>query len=397
MQILSTSLIRFFIFCSFCTALFSCKSASHLSAIPNFSIDYDKNEIDKTVFLLGDAGNSDSLTPLFLSLKKELAQNPSSSLIFLGDNIYPYGLIPREDIKGNSKLLLERKEAETHMDSQLKIVENHKKENIIFVAGNHDWGHGKKQTFVVEEQNYITEKGYNYLPKNGCGTPAVLDLSDSVVLICLDTQYLIQKKEIQKDKFSDCELETNQEIYARLDSIISENKHKKVIVAAHHLLASESSHGGKFPLRPHLFPLVDFKKNLYIPLPILGTAYVLMRKAGFSEQDISNSRYQDLRKNLFQIFEKHPNLVYACGHEHTLQYHKFNEKSPKEIWRQVNSGAGSKKTFINKNYNNIFHLFSPAYFTYSNYGFARLDYLKNGNVILYYYNQNGEVLYSDKW
>jgi len=66
-----------------------------------------------------------------------------------------------------------------------------------------------------------------------------------------------------------------------LDSIISENKDKKVIVAAHHLLESESSHSGKFPLRPHLFPLVDFKKKLYILLPILGTAYVLMRKLGF--------------------------------------------------------------------------------------------------------------------
>ena len=241
--------------------LFSCKSVAKIEPIPNFSIDYDKNDIDKTVFLLGDAGNSDSLTPIFLSLKNELAQNPSSTLIFLGDNIYPYGLIPKNEIENNSKLLSERKKAEKHIDSQLKIIENHKKENIIFVAGNHDWGHDKKQIFVVEEQNYITQKGYNYLPKNGCSTPTVLNLSDSVVLICLDTQYLIQKK-----KLSDCELESNTEIYARLDSIILENKDKKVIVAAHHLLDSESSHGGKFPLRPHLFPLVDFKKKLYIPL-----------------------------------------------------------------------------------------------------------------------------------
>ncbi|AFM02924.1 hypothetical protein Fleli_0448 [Bernardetia litoralis DSM 6794] len=389
---MTRSELTFYLLFISCNLFFSCKSASNLEPIPNFSIHYDKNEIDKTVFLLGDAGNSDSLTPIFLSLKNELSQNPSSSLIFLGDNIYPYGLIPKEEIKGNKKLLLEKQEAKKHIDSQLKIVENHKKENIIFVSGNHDWGKDKKQSFVIEEQNYITEKGYNYLPKNGCSTPAVLDLSDNIILICLDTQYLIQK-----NKNSDCELETNEEIYARLDSIITQNKCKKVIVAAHHLLESESSHGGKFPLRPHLFPLVDLKKNLYIPLPILGTVYVLSRKIGISEQDISNSRYQDLRKNLFQIFEKHPNLVYACGHEHTLQYHKFNEKNPKKIWRQINSGAGSKKTFINKNYKRSFFISSSVHFAYSNYGFVRLDYLKNGNVIVYYYNQNGDVLYSDKW
>lgn len=385
------SILPFYFLFIFCSLFFSCKSVSNLNPIPNFSIDYDKNEIDKTVFLLGDAGNSDSLTPIFLALKNELAQNPSSTLIFLGDNIYPYGLIPKNEIGQNLKLIQERKEAEKHIDSQLKIVENHKKENVVFVAGNHDWGHDKKQVFVVEEQDYITEKGYNYLPKNGCSTPTVLNLSDSVVLICLDTQYLIQK-----NKSSDCELETNEEIYACLDSIMTYNKHKKVIVAGHHLLASESSHGGKFPLRPHLFPLVDLNKKLYIPLPILGTIYVLGRKLGFSEQDIANKRYKDLKKNLSTIFEKHPNLVYVCGHEHTLQYHKFNTKRTRATWRQINSGAGLKKTFINKNYKSPFAVF-PAFFAYSNYGFARLDYLKNGEVVVYYYNQNGEVLYFDKW
>lgn len=389
----------------FSSLFFSCKNVSHLAPIPNFSIDYDKEEIDKTIFLLGDAGNSDSLTPIFLSLKNELSKNPSSYLIFLGDNIYPYGLPPKEKTEENSILLLERQEAERHIDAQLKIVENHQKENVVFVSGNHDWGVNKKQTFVVEEQNYITEKGYNYLPKNGCSTPAVLNLSDSVVLICLDTQYLIQK-----NKYSNCELEKNIEIYARLDSIITENKTKKVIVAAHHLLESESSHGGKFSLRSHLFPLVDIRKKLYIPLPILGTVYVLMRKAGFSEQDISNSRYQKLKKNLSSIFEKHPNLVYVCGHEHTLQYHKLNidvkkkvknkvknkntkKETKKHLWRQINSGAGSKKMFINQNYKKD----KKAFFAYANYGFARLDYLKNGKVFVYYYNQKGEVLYMDNW
>ncbi|WP_291725777.1 metallophosphoesterase [Bernardetia sp.] len=368
--------------------LYSCKSV-RVEPIPNFSINYGKEDIEKTIFLLGDAGNSDSLTPIFISLKKEIEQNPFSTLIFLGDNIYPYGLIPEEKIKNNPKLMLERKEAEIHINSQLKIVENHKKENVIFVAGNHDWGHEKKLSFIKEEQNYITKKGYHYLPTSGCSTPEILHLSENTLLICLDTQYLIQKQ-----KNSNCELETNQEIYTRLDSIIVANQEKKIIVAAHHLLESESSHGGKFPLRPHLFPSVDLKKKLYIPLPFLGTAYVLMRKAGFSEQDISNSRYRDVKKSLSAIFEKHSNLVYACGHEHTLQYHKFNlESENKNVWRQVNSGAGSKKTFINQNYKKD----KKAFFAYADYGFARLDYLKNGKTVVYYYNQNGQVLYSDAW
>ena len=387
------SLSFIFIMCVFANYFFSCKSVSDLKPIANFSIAYDKNEIDKTIFLLGDAGNSDSLTSTFSSLKDELSQDTSSTLIFLGDNVYPYGLIPKEEMGIDSILINQRKNDEKRIEAQLRIVENHRKENVIFVAGNHDWGATKEQTFVLEEQNYLMKRGYNYLPQKGCSTPSVVNLSDSIVLICLDTQYLIQR-----EKYSNCELKNNEEIYTRLDSIISKNQNKKIIVAAHHLLESEGAHGGKFPLRPHFFPLVDVKENMYVPLPIIGTLYVLGRKIGLSEQDIANDRYQEVKKNLSLIFEKHQNLVYVCGHEHTLQYHKFNsnsknKNSTKNVWRQINSGAGSKRTFINKNYKKD----KKAFFAYSNYGFARLDYLKNGKVVVYYYNQNGEVLYFDKW
>jgi len=57
----SKSYLNFLILFIFCSLFFSYKSISKTEPIPNFFIDYDKNEIDKTVFLLGDAGNSDSL------------------------------------------------------------------------------------------------------------------------------------------------------------------------------------------------------------------------------------------------------------------------------------------------------------------------------------------------
>ena len=53
-----------------------------------------------TMYLIGDAGNDspDHHAPVLAYLKAKLAKEPeSSSAVFLGDNIYEYGMPPKED------------------------------------------------------------------------------------------------------------------------------------------------------------------------------------------------------------------------------------------------------------------------------------------------------------
>ncbi|WP_353718099.1 hypothetical protein [Dyadobacter sp. 676] len=91
-------------------------------------------ELKHTMYLIGDAGNDspESRAPVLEYLKTKLAGEPAnSSALFLGDNIYEYGMPPAEDSAA-------RKIAEFRIDSQLETLE-HFKGRPIFLPGNHDW------------------------------------------------------------------------------------------------------------------------------------------------------------------------------------------------------------------------------------------------------------------
>jgi hypothetical protein len=62
---------------------------------------YAQNDsIVHTVFLIGDAGNDKTPGPCVQLLGKMAAGRPNTSVIFLGDNVYPKGL---DGKKGRNK------------------------------------------------------------------------------------------------------------------------------------------------------------------------------------------------------------------------------------------------------------------------------------------------------
>jgi hypothetical protein len=90
-------------------------------------------------------------------------------------------------------------------------------------------------------------------------------------------------------------------------------------VAGHHPLASGGTHGGKFTLSQHLFPLVEFKSWLWIPFPLIGSLYPAARAMGISRQDIPNSRNREMREAIEGAMAGTRPLAYVAGHEHSLQ------------------------------------------------------------------------------
>src|SRR5690606_24703932 len=75
-----------------------------------------------TMYLVGDAGNAfpGSIPPVLNYLKGQLdKESKNSSILFLGDNIYPAGMPPEEDS-------LDRQLAEYRIGAQLKILDNFK-------------------------------------------------------------------------------------------------------------------------------------------------------------------------------------------------------------------------------------------------------------------------------
>ena len=88
--------------------------------------------------------------------------NKKSTLLFLGDNIYPKGF-------PNGKYPEEHALAQNKLTKQLELSKNFKGKTI-FIPGNHDWYSGisgleRQAKFIT---NYLNDKKA-FLPQKNCG------------------------------------------------------------------------------------------------------------------------------------------------------------------------------------------------------------------------------------
>ncbi|MDF2158561.1 BamA/TamA family outer membrane protein [Algoriphagus sp. CAU 1675] len=319
------------------------------------------------LYLIGDAGEMEDMRhPVVDDLKKRLANDtvPTNHLIYLGDNIYPLGLPEKE--AGN------RMEAEEILRTQLDIFTSISGKTWM-IPGNHDWEKGKSGGYeaILRAQNFV-ETNYpidkvQWLPSSACPGPVVISLDEETLLILLDSQWWLQGN-LKPGEDSDCEYKTEEEILASISDILNENQQKTIVFAMHHPMRAYGPHNGAYSWKDHLFPLTAKSKNLYLPLPVLGSIYPLYRTWFGDIQDIPHPRYQSMIQSLDKLFKKHPKIIQVSGHEHGLFYTK------EENTHYIVSGAGAKDTYIKKN--------NPSEFSYSRQGYAFLDFFENGEVKL---------------
>ncbi|MDW3197337.1 MAG: BamA/TamA family outer membrane protein [Cytophagales bacterium] len=331
---------------------------------------------DFSVFLMGDAGEPKFPEDKNLNFLKQKVANASEEdvLIFLGDNLYPKGLPDEEDP--------ERAAMEKKLIPQLEIIKNFKGKSFI-IPGNHDWAQGRRQGLnnVRNMERFVTAytgKAEAFLPKNGCPGPEEIILSDKVTLIILDTQYFLHSQEKAREA-DGCEAPGTSEALELFEDMIVRNANKHIIVAAHHPLYTYGPHGGKYKFwKANLFPLTEAKsmKNLYIPLPGLGTIYWVNRAVIGNIQDIPNPKYKIIRNVLVDILKKADNVVWASGHEHSLQY-ITNENA-----HYVVSGSGSKTSHVVKGKGTQFYK--------KEQGFAEVAYEDAGAVELTFWSGESE-------
>ena len=272
-------------------------------------------DVETHLFLVGDAGKpAPRGEPVLEALTRELARDPSRSLVvFLGDNIYPHGLPPVASP--------ERAKAERRLSAQIAGVRA-SGARAIFIPGNHDWaGGGAEGGEAVRRQGaFLEERGAplaSLLPVAGCPGPAITDVGPKLRLVLLDTQWWLEEE--PRHPTTGCSAGSEQEVLAALRDALGSAGERNVAVLAHHPLAAGGPHGGQFGWADNVFPLRTVKPWLWIPLPGLGSIYPLARKEGISPQDFSNERNRHMRAALEGVLREHPPLVYASGHEHSLQ------------------------------------------------------------------------------
>jgi hypothetical protein len=323
----------------------------------------DTSKITHTFFLIGDAGNADdekAKNVLNALQEKLVLASKKSTLLFLGDNIYPKGMPPKED-KINYKI------AYSKLESQLKISKNFKGKTI-FIPGNHDWYNGIKGLERQEEivTDYFDNKE-SFSPRKGCPIDDE-KINDNLRLITVDSQWFLEDWNKTPTINDDCSIKSREAFFEELESVLSKNRDKTVILAMHHPLMSNGSHGGQFSIEKQIFPLEQ-----KIPLPVIGSFINLLRKTtGASPQDIQNKQYTDYVKRVKTLLQSQDNVIVVSGHDHNLQF------IDKDNIKQIISGAGSKSTAA--------RAINPDDFSYGKNGYATLDLYENGKSTVSFFS-----------
>ncbi|SEA45739.1 Calcineurin-like phosphoesterase [Flavobacterium gillisiae] len=325
----------------------------------------DTSKIAHTFFLIGDAGNTDKNNDknALNSLHEKLVlANKHSTLLFLGDNIYPKGMPPKED-------KIDYEIAHNKLENQLKLSKNFKGKTI-FIPGNHDWYNGIKGLERQEEivTDYLDDKK-SFSPRKGCPIDDK-KINDNLILITIDSQWFLEDWDKTPTLNDDCSIKSREAFFEELESILNKNKDKTVIMALHHPLMTNGSHGGQFSLKKQLFPLEQ-----KIPLPVIGSLINLLRKtSGISPQDIQNKQYTAYVKRMKTLLQSQNNVIVVSGHDHNLQY------IDNDNIKQIISGAGSKSEAARAINSNDF--------SYEKNGYATLDTYENGKTTVSFYGRD---------
>lgn len=324
--------------------------------------------LQSRIVLIGDAGSLvEGKASVLNSMKQHFKFDDKTTVIFLGDNLYDYGL-PDETYQRYNDI-------KAALDSQINLIRGTQAKSIM-IPGNHDWANGKAEGLenVRRQQQYVDRyAAYNlsFLPKDGCPGPEEVKISKDVTLIVMDSQWWLHLEE-KTGIESDCSTKNEEEVIEELKEIVNKNYDKLVIIAMHHPFKSNGPHGRYFSLKQHIFPFTDMNKKLYIPLPIIGSIYPITRSVFGSSQDIPNPRYQNMINMVMGAVKQHPNVVFVSGHEHNLQYIKDSS------YHYIVSGSGCKTNRVSLGRNSIF--------AKESLGFATLEISVNKDVNLNFFS-----------
>jgi len=306
------------------------------------------------IILIGDAGEPTADEPVLKTLTKWGKKMPEkTSIVFLGDNMYDDGLTRKT-----------RHEADKKLGPQLAVV-TASQAHGLFIPGNHDWANGFKNGYsaVLAQERFINQRigagSRNdlpvFLPSSGAPGPVGLDLPTSgapgpvgldlpraapaVRLVILDTQWWLHKYDkwwIHADKEKD-----EDAIIDELKSLLGTEL--PVIIAGHHPIKTYGSHSGKW--------------------------YKL-----WSRQDTRQKVYKSMINHLntaFSVPEKASLLIYAAGHDHSLQVLEGDTTD-----YLIVSGAGSSQKISEVKCG------KGTLFACSRVGFIVIDFFDDDTVLL---------------
>lgn len=307
-----------------------------------------EREVLQRVILYGDAGHS-SIEPWQESLAM-IAQRASiapekTAVIALGDNIYYSGYPQREP--GQQDFDEDQRESISYLDAQLNIARV-SGASLYLVPGNHDWyaseleGQGQHIAAYAREHNVNVslqpwESGKEPMP-------SAVDLP-GVSLVFLDSEWMMHSSGEQY-------AQAMAALAAEIARIREQYPEQLILVNAHHPMETMGPHAGYLTNFGYWF----FIKIIYLIYDI--------------DQDVDHPSYAKFIENLDKVFSQSKRIIYAAGHEHSLQVFASADARAPEYKLVSGAGNTSKVSGVWHNDNTRFAL--------SQEGFMELQVTANG-------------------
>jgi hypothetical protein len=331
------------------------------------------DSIARRIILIGDAGKQEAGKHPELELVRKLFPlDARTTVIFLGDNIYPQGL--------PSQYARNYQEKKQIIDSQINLVRG-TAATSYFIPGNHDWMQGRSGGWqqVINQWRYIESLQLNnvkFAPSGVCPGPDEIRISDDITLVVIDSQWWLHRFEKPSVR-SGCDVQSEAELLEALKEIIQRNEDKLLLFAAHHPFITFGRHGGYYNLKQHIFPFTDLNPKLYIPLPVIGSIYPIARGVFGNIQDTKHPIYKNFSKDVDSLLSQHPYCIRVAGHEHNLQLIQRASQY------YIVSGAGSKTSELTKDHDLLFGAVKT--------GFAVIEHIKSGGMQVRFFSSANDT------
>ncbi len=307
------------------------------------------SNISQEVYLLGNLNiNDEHHESIVLNyIHDQLDENDTNqSVVFLGNTLDT----ERNEFNNSNKILK-------------SVVKNCP--NTYFIPGNQEWDNGHSYTLDAlrrseEDLDKLVNTTETLSPKDGCGEPKVIELGERLLLLLIDSQWVLQSDFSGERKRSGCSIDNELELITRIQTILSKNKNKNIIIASHHPVWTNSKTGGNYSLKDHI-----------LPLPLIGSIITGVKKIGGIDQHFGNPQYEAYRAALNLALSNFEGIVVASSHDHNLQYIQKNKN------HFVVSGSSTNVEFLQKGG-------QLEYGTMRN-GFAKLIQTKDLQLWIEYY------------
>jgi hypothetical protein len=318
------------------------------------------SNIDYELYLVGDIGASNrnlSKSDIVDLIKHELIKNDvDKSVVFLGNSFSENGLPDVEDP--------DFKKLDVSIERCIKELKNHT-DKVFFIPGNTEWYDGQEySTSALQDvEDYIESKVGDkniFVPSHGCGEPKVVELTNDLLLVLVDSQWVLQGDRSTERTRSGCDIDDEQELAIFIQEVLSKNKMKNVVVAAHHPVYSNGITGGNYSLANHL-----------LPLPIIGSLITGAKKIGGGVQKIGHPQYESYRAVMHHALGNFEGVIHASAHDKNLQYHTQDDN------HYIVAGSGSSVDFVRKG--------GTADFALMNQGFSKITHTKDLELWLEFY------------